>query len=909
VTDEPNTPLELSAFCVRDEPITYDDAIRAEFAPFRVGDPWGPPWSTTWFRVRGRAPQVAEGRQVVACFDLGFDGPTGFTCEALAWKDGKPWRGVDPNHRWLPIDGPDVDFYLEAAANPRATEAGTEPAPSMLALRRSPEPAFVLRQAELVVRALPADGVSGAPLDPSHRITAVGHAHIDTAWEWPVREAKRKVARSWSTQLALMDGNADYVFAASQPAHYAWMKKSYPDIYRRVKEKVAAGQWEPVGAMWVEADCNLPSGESLVRQLLQGKRFFMDEFGYETKILWLPDVFGYPGNLPQLISEAGCAFFLTQKLSWNDTNKPEHHTFLWEGIDGTRIFTHFPPADTYNGTFTAGDVERSIRNFKDGQSSHRSLYLFGWGDGGGGPQPEMIESAHRLGVEIGRAGDFFEAASAEANGLAVSVGELYFELHRGTYTSQSRTKRLNRLAQQALREAEMWSVASGGAYPTNELGALWRTLLLNQFHDILPGSSIDWVYEEAERDLAHVMERAAGIGESAMSAIVGEGERLVAFNSTSHPRTEVVSLDGEYTRIEAPPCGWSAVIPRSSEPEVSVTDFSMENELLRVEWDDRAVLTSIWDKEQRREVLSGPGNLLQLHDDNPTRWDAWDLDPAYRDSFVELTAVEELQRRGGLRGLLSFGRRFGGSWLFQTMSLDAGSRVLRFETFVEWQERHKILRVAFPVTVSAREATYEIQFGHIKRPTHEDTSQARAMFEVCAQRWADLGGDDYGVALLNDCKHGYDIHGSVMRLSLLRGPTHPDPTADLGGHQFTYALMPHPGDFRDAGVIEAAEDLGSPLLPAYGGLAAASSRTLIELDTRQVVVEAIKRAEDSDATIVRLYEAWGRRCKARLRTTLPASRAFLCDLLERNREEVAVRGGMLELELSPFKILTVKLEP
>jgi alpha-mannosidase len=894
---------------VRGEPITYDDAIRAEFVPFRVGDPWGPPWSTTWFRVRGRAPQVAEGRQVVACFDLGFDGPTGFTCEALAWKDGKPWRGVDPNHRWLPIDGPDVDFYLEAAANPRATEAGIEPAPSMLALRRSPEPAFVLRQAELVVRALPADGVSGAPLDPSHRITAVGHAHIDTAWEWPVREAKRKVARSWSTQLALMDGNADYVFAASQPAHYAWMKKSYPDIYRRVKEKVAAGQWEPVGAMWVEADCNLPSGESLVRQLLQGKRFFMQEFGYETKILWLPDVFGYPGNLPQLISEAGCAFFLTQKLSWNDTNKPEHHTFLWEGIDGTRIFTHFPPADTYNGTFTAGDVERSIRNFKDGQSSHRSLYLFGWGDGGGGPQPEMIESAHRLGVEIGRAGDFFEAASAEANGLAVSVGELYFELHRGTYTSQSRTKRLNRLAQQALREAEMWSVASGGAYPTKELGALWRTLLLNQFHDILPGSSIDWVYEEAERDLAHVMERAAGIGESAMSAIVGEGEQLVAFNSTSHPRTEVVSLNGEYTRIEAPPCGWSAVIPRSSEPEVAVTDFSMENELLRVEWDDRAVLTSIWDKEERREVLSGSGNLLQLHDDNPARWDAWDLDPDHRNSFTELTGVEEMQWRGGLRGLLSFGRRFGGSWLFQTMSLDAGSRVLRFETFVDWQERHKMLKVAFPVTVTDREATYEIQFGHIRRPTHEDTSQAKAMFEVCAQRWADLGDGGYGVALLNDCKHGYDIHGSVMRLSLLRGPTHPDPTADLGGHQFTYALMPHPGDFREAGVIEAAEDLNSPLLPAYGNFSAGSARSLIEVDTRQVVVEAIKRAEDSDATIVRLYEAWGRRCEARLRTTLPASRAFLCDLLERNREEVAVRGGMLELELSPFKILTVKLEP
>ncbi len=293
-------------------------------------------------------------------------------------------------------------------------------------------------------------------------ITAVGHAHIDTAWEWPIREARRKVARSWSTQLALLDQYPDYVFAASQPVHYQWMKESYPDIYRRIKEKVAGGRWEPVGAMWVEADCNLPSGESLVRQLLHGKRFFMREFGYETRILWLPDVFGYPGNLPQLMAEAGCDSFLTQKLSWNDTNKPEHHTFMWEGIDGTRIFTHFPPADTYNGNFTSEEVERSIRNFKDGASSNRSLYLFGWGDGGGGPQAEMIESAHRLGVTLGRAADFFEVAAAEANGLATVVGELYFELHRGTYTSQSRTKRLNRLGQQALREAEMWSVAAGG---------------------------------------------------------------------------------------------------------------------------------------------------------------------------------------------------------------------------------------------------------------------------------------------------------------------------------------------------------------------------------------------------------------------------------------------------------------
>jgi alpha-mannosidase len=924
-----NLPLEISAFTVRGEPVAYEEAIRGDFHPFHAGDEWGPPWSTTWFHVQGRVPVEWAGKKVVALFDLGFDGPTGFTCEALAWKDGRPWRGVDPNHRWLPISGPVVDFYLEAAANPIATQSGAEPAQSMVALRQSDAPIFTLRQADLAIQdelahraALDlkiAHELAEATVSPSqsaHVITAVGHAHIDTAWLWPLREAHRKCARSFSTALALMDEYPDYRFACSQPAQYAWMKEHYPDIYRGIKEKIAAGQWEPVGAMWVEADCNLPSGEALARQFLHGKRFFMREFGYETKELWLPDVFGYPGSLPQLIAEAGCDYFLTQKLSWNDTNKPEHHTFIWEGIDGTRIFTHFPPADTYNGDFSAKQVLWSVANYKDRERCDRSLYLFGWGDGGGGPEPDMIEAAHRLRnvegaprVELGTAREFFERASAEAKNLTTSAGELYFELHRGTYTSQSRTKRWNRLAQNALRQAEMWSVATGGDYPSAELEALWKTLLLNQFHDILPGSSIDWVYEEAERDLEHVTERASEIADQATSTIVGSGKQLVAFNSTSHPRSEIVMLGFEFERIEAPPCGWATVdVSRSRESEVTVTDHSMENELLRVEWDVRGVLTSIWDKEVGREVLSGPGNLLQLHDDNPRNWDAWDLDAEYRDSFVELTAIEQVHRRGGLRGQLGFGRRFGESVLFQTMSLDAGSRVIRFETFVSWQERHKMLKVAFPVTVKSREATYEIQFGHVRRPTHQDTSQARAMFEVCAQRWADLGEDNYGVALLNDCKHGYDIHGSVMRLSLLRGPTHPDPTADLGAHRFTYALMPHPGDFRKAGVIEAAEDLNAPLLTRPGNLPAGSSRSLVEIDTRQVIVEAIKRAEDSDAVVIRLYEAWGGSCRARLKTTLTASRAWLCDLLERERTEVEVKNGEVELELTPFKILTLKLD-
>ena len=957
-----HAPLDLTAYSVRGEPATFAEAIRGDYRPFHVGDKWGPPWSTTWFHVRGRVPAGWIERSVVAVFDIGFQGQTGFTCEALAWRDGKPWRGVDPNHRWLPVASTEVDFYLEASAIPTAVVAGPTKAPSMIALRESGNPAFVFRQAELRIQdpfarkvaldfkilyelavALPEGdrraeilealnrftrsddpedlkGALSRPSTSNHRITAVGHAHIDTAWLWPLRETRRKSARTFSTALALMEEYPDYRFAASQPAQYEWMKESYPTIFEGIRQKVAAGQWEPVGSMWVEADCNLPSGEALVRQFLHGKRFFMQEFGVDTRELWLPDVFGYPASLPQLIAESGGEYFLTQKLSWNDTNKPAHHTFMWEGIDGTAIFTHFPPADTYNGDFSAGEIVRSAADFKDHDRSLRSLYLYGWGDGGGGPEPDMIEFAHRLHsvdgapqVELGRAAEFFARAKQEARNLTTWVGELYFELHRGTYTSQARTKRLNRRAEQALREAEIWSVAVGQGYPADVFDSAWKRLLINQFHDILPGSSIDWVYEDAERELEAIIEIGGRVTSSAQSSLAGSGDHLTVFNVNSHVRREVVEVDGRPVLVGAPACGWASMpdsAPSQVQP-VSVSGRAMENSLLRVTWDDRGLLTSIWDKEARREVLAEDalGNALLLHNDNPKNWDAWDVDADYRNSFVRVTDLENarVEMEGPLRAAVRFTRNFGSSKLQQRMVLDADSRVLRFVTEVDWQEQHKFLKVAFPVAVRSSRATYEIQFGHVERSTHVNTSWDQARFEVCAHRWADLGEPGYGVALLNDCKYGYDIQGSVMRLSLLRAPTHPDPAADRGKHRFTYALMPHPGDFRDAGVIAAAEDLNNPLRVVRGGLSADERRSLIEVDTPQVVVEAIKRAEDSDAVIIRLYEAWGGRCRAHVRTSLPASRAFSCDLLERNREEIEVRDGELELELMPFKILTLKL--
>jgi alpha-mannosidase len=960
-----HAPLELSAMSVRGEPIAYSDAIGREFSPIDLGHRWGPPWSTTWFHVKGRVPASWSGQGVVAVFDLGFIDATGFTCEALAWKDGRPWRGVDPNHRWLPIEGTEVDFYLEAAANPITFFAGADPAPSMIALRQAPEPAFTLRHAELMIQdprlralaldlrvlvdladALP-DGerrveiqhaldefastedprvleqALSRPSTSAHLVYAVGHAHIDTAWLWPLRETRRKCARSFSTQLALMDEYPDYRFACSQPLHYEWMKESYPTIFEGIKQKVASGQWEPVGSMWVEPDCNLPSGEALVRQILHGKRYFMKEFGYETHEVWLPDVFGYPASLPQLIALSGGTSFLTQKLSWNETNKPAHNTFMWEGIDGTRIFTHFPPADTYNGDFSATELVRSATRFKDHARSALSLYLFGWGDGGGGAEPDMIESAHRLRsldglprVELSRAAEFFAAATSEAHDLTTWVGELYFELHRGTYTSQARTKLLNRRAEQALREAEMWSVASGGTYPAADLEAAWKGLLVNQFHDILPGSSIDWVYEDAEAELAGVVETAVGITDGAQAALAGAGEDLVVFNVNSHRRHEIVEVGGELLAVEAPACGWAVQPPGSIEPAVSVavTEGLMENGLLRVRWDEHGLLTSVWDKEAEREVLGAGarGNLFQLHGDTPARWDAWDIDIEYMTDVVDLVELtsQHIELAGGLRGAVRFTRQFGSSHISQRMVLDAGSRVLRFECDVDWHEDHKLLKVAFPVAVQSTRATYEIQFGHVERATHANTSWDQARFEVCGHRWADLGEAGYGVALLNDCKYGYDIHGSVMRLSLLRAPTHPDPNADRGRHRFTYALMPHPGDFRTAGVIAAAEDLNAPLRLRRGAVPDdRRRRSIVEVDTAQVVVEAVKAAEDSDAVIVRLYEAWGGRCSARVQTALNASRAYLCDLLERNLEELPMRDGMVVLDMAPFKIITLKLQP
>jgi alpha-mannosidase len=656
---------------------------------------------------------------------------------------------------------------------------------------------------------------------------------------------------------------------------------------------------------------------------------------------------------------SGIRWFLTQKLSWNQYNALPHHSFLWEGIDGSRVFTHFPPADTYSGDMSVRELRFGVENFKDHDRATRSLYLFGWGDGGGGPTAEMLESARRLADYAGLPHltmegprRFFTEAEAEIRQPAVWVGELYLEFHRGTYTSQAATKLGNRRAEFALRESELWgALAPGSDRGNEELEALWKLLLLHQFHDIIPGSGIHWVYEDTARAHGHILGETERLIVDALALHVeaidtaGTTHPVVVFNSLSHARRELITVDapddvtaavgtsGAMAPVQrdtagraifeatVPPCGYEVydlVVGAPTRSSGVTADVrSLENEHLRIEIDDHGLVSSIFDKDAPRQVLAPGtrGNRFQLHPDYPNFFDAWDIDRFAFDQVVDLDDVEsvEVVAEGPLRAGIRVTRRFGSSRLTQVIGLDAGARTIDFDTEVDWHETNRLLKVAFPVDVRSARATYEIQYGHVERPTHANTSWDAARFEVCAHKWADLSEPGYGVALLNDCKYGYDILGNVIRLSLLRAPTWPDPLADRGLHHFTYRLLPHAGDLRDAGVIDASYDLNVPLrtvvATAHAGTMP-STGSMLSVDADNVVIEVVKHGtDDCGALVVRIYEAWGRRGTVTLQAPWTLTRAALTDLLERESAPVPTDGRSVTLDLGPFEIATVRLEP
>lgn len=1012
-------PLEIAAWHVHGEPVPASKAMKARYEPFAIGDFWGPPWDTSWFRFRGVVPKDWKGREVVALVRFLYKGTEGFTSEGLVYQNGQPVRAINLHRREVDIasrakGGEKFEFFVEGASNGGTSFQGV--AEGLNLPDYDGQPVYKLEQADLAyvdraafdfyydfkvameaMDAMPEGSQRRAELrhalneavnlfqpevpstmgaarkalrevlakrngETVHTLSAVGHAHIDTAWLWPLRESIRKCARTFSTALDYMERYPEYVFVCSQAQQYAWMKAYYPDIWERIKKAVRRGQWEPVGSMWIETDCNLVSGESLVRQILHGKRFFQEELGYETKDVWIPDVFGYAASMPQIMKQSGVEYFLTQKISWSQFNKFPHQTFLWEGIDGTRIFTHFPPADTYNADTGPQQIFDNVKNFREHGRASRSLLVYGWGDGGGGPSIEMLEKARRVADFDGlpklkqeKAISFFEKAVADARDLPLWVGELYLELHRGTYTSQARTKRGNRKSEYLLRDAEFLDAVTRvlapdrrekaadpqrAVYDVTGLGEgdrsshraalerAWKLVLLNQFHDIIPGSSIHWVYQDSDRDYEVVRELGESVRDSGFAALeplidtsAAQAPVLVT-NTLSFPRSEVIEVpDGGLACVTVPSCGYTVIDAKTQDagpqdlPAVKASTsrgkIVLENGLIRITIDARGHLTQVRDLRAGREVLSAPANVLHLHEDIPNMWDAWDVDIFYKEKFVSLDSVDEvvLEESGPLQAIVRVVRTFGKSRLEQRIILRAGSARIDFPTQVEWQENQKMLKVAFPVEIRSPKATYEIQYGNVERPTHMNTSWDMARFEVCGQKWADLSEPGYGVALLNDCKYGYDIFGNVMRLSLLRAPISPDPLSDRGQHAFTYSLLPHAGDFIQGGVIEEAYALNVPLLvkkvaSRRGELPAAHS--FFSVDQSGAVIEAIKVAEDGDGVIVRLYEAQGARGSVTLRTTLPARKAAKTDLLERIQSDLALKKGAVTLPLKPFEIVTVK---
>jgi alpha-mannosidase len=896
--------------------ITWEEAQQLEYRPLEPGERFGPMWATWWFRIE---TGVDDGHARLL-WEAGG--------ESALWQDGRPLHGLDRQHHDAPLPG--KRFEVELACYEDVTIERCEVG------LRDPD-AWRLYWDFETLRALEAEADNGLDparagelgaelnrfcneLDPAilarlyerrnatatHEISAVGHAHLDTAWLWPLAESKRKAVRTWTTQLRLLDEYPGYRFACSSAQHYAWIEEGLPELWSRVREAVAAGAFVPTGGTWVEPDCNIPSGESLVRQFLHGQRWFESRFGRRCTEFWSPDAFGYNAQLPQIMGSAGISRFFTQKLFWNRFTRPEFHTFVWQGPDGSEVLAHFPPTETYTSDAAVGELRRAVRDYRDHDHSRTSLLVFGHGDGGGGPTAGMLETLARAGDLQGlprttfRApAGFFELLEAEPGPRPTVHGELYLEYHRGTYTSQARVKRGNRRCEQALHDAEFLATVAG-TYPREELDRLWKLLLLNQFHDILPGSSIPEVYEDAHRDLAEV--------EASAEAIAAAAHPGGIVNTIGFPRAEVAAdPSGTLHFVEAPPYGSGAI----AEPlhGVRVDGLVLQNGHLRAELSADGSLLSLVEQATGRETLAAPGNRLELYEDRPVAWDAWDIDPAHLETREDCPPASSwsVVRATPLRAELAFERELGeASRLRQIVRLDAGARRLEFRTEVDWHESHRLLKVCFPLAVQAPRATYETPFGYAERPTHFSTSRDAAQYEVPGHRFADLSEHGFGAAVLTDSKYGYSCHGGELRVSLLRAPKSPDPGADLGRHEFAYALLPHAGGWREAAVLAEAIRFNAPLRWRQGSSALAA---FAAVDDPNLVLDTIKRAEDSDALVFRLYEAHGARGTAHLSLAAPAARAFRANLLEDRADQLAVDGAVIAVPYGPHELLTILSYP
>jgi alpha-mannosidase len=1009
--------------------ISYENAVKkGEFTKACVGETFGPTWSTHWFRLQLNIPEDWLGEEVRLVWDS--------TTEAMVWKDGKPVQGLSPENqrkdfilsRKLIESERSQELYVEMACNglfgggttvdgrgdqispPKLDTCSPLKTVDLVVIDRDVQ-ALILDLEILIglTRFLPEDSnrsyqalyvandiVNTVVLDnresyrqahtkaesffaqkngeTQHTVVAVGNCHIDTAWLWQYDETKRKCARSFSATIRLMEQYPDYTFACSQAQQFEWVKENYPTLFEQMRYYVSIGRFIPVGGSWIEMDGNIPSGEAFIRQFLLGQKFFEREFGIRCKEFWLPDTFGYSGQLPQIMKGCGISRFVTQKLSWNLVNKFPHNTFWWKGIDGSRVLTHFPPGDCYCMNGTVEEVTKSVNNFRDKGRSNRSLYLYGYGDGGQGPTEEMIERLRRMAntdglpiVELSTPDKYFrKVEESELSQLCSWSGELYLELHNGTYTTQGETKMWNRKCELLLRDLEIISsLASGLAkpgagyqYPSAELTRLWKLVLLNQFHDVLPGSSINAVYKDAVQFYQDVCKSSTALISEAVSNLTrAQGFAAgvttpVVINTLSWTRHEVISLspdDAQLPDIEslvsqtdsagnrlvlvhAMPLGFT-LLKTAQKPVTPVSavekengQISIKNELLEAVIDKAGRIVELYcpSGSKKNAIADGElGNQFVIFDDIPLYWDAWDVMDyhletcrAVNDVIQKATVVET----GPLRATIEVTLKISDvSTIKQSIVLEAACPYLKFVTEVDWHESHKFLKVEFPLQMLSPVATYEIQFGHLQRATHFNTSWDWAKFEVCGHKWADVSEYGWGVAVLNDSKYGWSCIDNVLRLSLLRSSKSPDDLADMGTQRFTYGVMPHCAQFQSAGVIQAAYNLNNKLrvsnvatMPPEDAAAVKNSYTYINISSPAVIVEALKRAEDiPGALVLRLYEAFGSHTTANVTVNhLSLQAAQICDMLETPGESLTLSANndnTFELTFAPFQVISVLL--
>lgn len=780
-------------------------------------------------------------------------------------------------------------------------------------------------------------------------VSCIGHTHIDIAWLWTLLQTREKAQRSFSTVLKLMEQYPEYKFMSSQPHLYENVKEDAPELYERIKQAIKDGRWEVEGAMWCEADCNLISGESFVRQLMHGKRFIKEEFGKESEILWLPDVFGYSAAMPQILKKSGVNKFVTSKISWNETNRMPFENFMWQGIDGTEIFTEFMTAQDYDYTKPIGNTATYVGYIRPEQvlGAHKrntlkeynneTLLTFGFGDGGGGPTADMLEQQKRLekgipGIpktKIQFAAEHlehvqknFENAAKELKHIPKWVGELYLELHRGTYTSIAKNKKNNRTSELLYQKAEAAGVFDkilcGGEYNKDVYYKGWRGIVTNQFHDIIPGSSIFEVYEQCDIDYKKILDSGKNQLEKSINSITSQintnGGTFV-YNPNSFETNDVVEKDGKYVCVKnIPAFGYSVCDPVCDCSVVAKKDkIESKNYVLKL--DEFGNIVSLYDKMLDTELVAKDGKLneLKVYEDIPRMYDAWEISPYYKEKSYDLNKDVTIEpiNLGAAAGV-KITRKFFDSEIVQTILLYDDVRRIDIKNEIDWHEEHVLLKAHFPFNVHASKATYDIQFGNVERTNNENTSWDAAKFEVCAHKWADISEDGYGVSLLNDCKYGHSCLGNVMTLSLLKCATYPNPQADKGHHSFTYSIYPHKGGFKEGGTVQEAYKLNQKLvlrdLNAQNGTLS-DKMSMISCDCDNIIIETVKLAEDDNSVIIRLYDAYNRKSAPKINFGFDVKAAYICDMLENSQTKLEVENGRnIKLNVSNFEIATLKLE-